>query len=158
MVLLLSHGAACLAAAPSSPAALNVQDFGAVGDGVADDTRAFQNALDAARDDGRGARSLLVPGGRTYLIAGHLHIEIGGDTSFTIASPGMNGAKLLVPGGYKDTLLTVAMRGGKAGSSGFSVAISGLSFLHGGDDTGGTALAITTEAVSYTHLTLPTKA
>ena len=47
----------------------NVHEFGAVGDGVADDTAAFQTALQAAADAGGG--TVQVPAGR-YLIAGHL--------------------------------------------------------------------------------------
>ncbi|MCQ8278155.1 glycoside hydrolase family 55 protein [Acetobacteraceae bacterium KSS8] len=148
-LLLLSGTAPCVAETRAPAATLNVQDFGAAGDGVTDDTRAFQSALDAAQKDAQGdahgARSLLVPGGRTYLIAGGLHLDIGGDTSFSIASPGMNGAKLLAPPGYKDTVLTIAMQGGRPRDSGFSVSITGLSFLHGGSDTGGTALAIATQ-------------
>ncbi|MGC4074855.1 MAG: glycosyl hydrolase family 28-related protein [Nibricoccus sp.] len=44
---------------PDLPVAANVKDFGAVGDGEADDTAAFQKAIDAT---GRGA--VLVPAGR----------------------------------------------------------------------------------------------
>ncbi len=47
-------------------AILNVMDFGAVGDGVADDGPAFQSALEALADAGGG--TLFVPAGR-YLIA-----------------------------------------------------------------------------------------
>jgi hypothetical protein len=51
------------------PAALNVRDFGAVGDGKADDTAAFQKALDQAGEDGGGI--VYAPRGN-YRIASHL--------------------------------------------------------------------------------------
>ncbi len=49
----------------------NVRDFGAKGDGVADDTSAFQAALDACGAEGGGI--VFVPRGN-YLIKGHLSI------------------------------------------------------------------------------------
>ncbi len=49
----------------------NVRDFGALGDSKADDTAAFQNALDAARRDGGGI--VFVPTGN-YRIEGHLSV------------------------------------------------------------------------------------
>ena len=51
--------------ASSTETVLNLSDFGAVGDGVADDGPAFQSALDALADAGGG--TLLVPAG-SYLI------------------------------------------------------------------------------------------
>ncbi|MDP6039750.1 MAG: glycosyl hydrolase family 28-related protein, partial [Candidatus Latescibacteria bacterium] len=47
----------------------NVKDFGAVGDGVADDTRAFKEAI-AATDEG----AIEIPPGR-YVLAEPLHIK-----------------------------------------------------------------------------------
>jgi len=69
---------ACLAAhiprlAAQPPGALGVRDFGAVGDGVTDDTAAFQSALDAA---GANGRPVYVPAG-SYLFAGHLTVPSG---------------------------------------------------------------------------------
>lgn len=64
-VALLLAGA--LAAQP--PERYNVRDFGAVGDGVTDDTGAFQSGLDAAGADGGGI--VFAPRG-DYLIATHL--------------------------------------------------------------------------------------
>jgi hypothetical protein len=53
------------------PAVLNVRDFGAAGDGKADDTKAFQRAMDAA---GRAGGDLVfVPRGR-YRIEGRLSV------------------------------------------------------------------------------------
>lgn len=53
---------------------ISVKDFGAVGDGVADDTAAIQAALDAA-DDAGGAKVFVVAG--TYLISSELTIYSG---------------------------------------------------------------------------------
>ena len=49
--------------------ALNVQDFGAAGDGKKDNTEAFAAAMKAAAETGNGA--VFVPRGR-YLIKGNL--------------------------------------------------------------------------------------
>jgi len=59
------------APSPQTPGALNVRDFGAKGDGVTDDTAAFQEALDAASQAGGGV--VFAPTGR-YAIRGHLSI------------------------------------------------------------------------------------
>jgi hypothetical protein len=59
------------AAAEVVPGTLNVRDFGAKGDGVADDTAAFQKALDEAAAAGGG--TVLAPRGN-YLFAGHLSV------------------------------------------------------------------------------------
>lgn len=50
----------------NSGTTLNVSDFGAVGDGVADDGPAFQSALDALADAGGG--TLFVPAGRYRIV------------------------------------------------------------------------------------------
>lgn len=51
---------------------LSVMDFGAVGDGIADDTSALQAALDASE-----GRSLLLPGDRIFLISAPLNLPSG---------------------------------------------------------------------------------
>ena len=48
---------------------VNVKDFGAVGDGVADDTTAFQNAINFAH-----GRAVYVPGG-DYLVTSQIRVE-----------------------------------------------------------------------------------
>jgi hypothetical protein len=58
-------------AAGQPPERYNVRDFGAVGDGVTDDTAAFQSALTAAGDVGGGI--VFAPRG-DYLIASHLAV------------------------------------------------------------------------------------
>ena len=58
--------------APASrPGPFNVRDFGAVGDGKTDDTKAFQKALDAAGE--RGGEVVFAPRGN-YFFAGHLNV------------------------------------------------------------------------------------
>lgn len=66
----------CLPLADSAPTAgptafWNVRDFGAKGDGSADDTAAFQEAMNAASKAGGGV--VIVPAGR-YAIKGHLSV------------------------------------------------------------------------------------
>ncbi len=70
-LLLLCVLAGLLVAALPASADWNVRDYGAVGDGVADDTTGFQAALDAAGADGGGI--VTAPRGN-YLIATHLTI------------------------------------------------------------------------------------
>ncbi|MDR6226789.1 right-handed parallel beta-helix repeat-containing protein [Desmospora profundinema] len=68
----------------------NVLDFGAVGDGTADDSGAIQQALDAARDDGGG--EVAVPGG-TYIIRkalviySHTHLRLAEDATIVRDAP-----------------------------------------------------------------------
>jgi hypothetical protein len=80
---------------------LNVSDFGAVGDGVADDGPAFQRALDALADAGGG--TLFVPGGKYAIVtpvakdfsglASSITI-IGVDSLTPVAPPSAPGSEL----------------------------------------------------------------
>jgi len=74
----------------------SVASFGAKGDGVTDDTAAFQKALDAASKDGGGIA--FVPTG-DYLIKGHLNVPTGVTLEGTLRAPGtlnsFKGSKLL---------------------------------------------------------------
>src|SRR5262245_29603904 len=70
---LCAFSACGLASAAPPPAALNVKEFGAVGDAKTDDTDAFQKALDEAS---QSALRVYVPPAR-YLIAKHLSIPDG---------------------------------------------------------------------------------
>lgn len=71
----------------------NVKDYGAVGDGAADDTAAIQAALDAA--SGQGGGTVFFPGGATYAISNYLEIVSNttvlahGATIRTIANHGL---------------------------------------------------------------------
>eukprot|EP01051_Picozoa_sp_SAG22_P003141 SAG22_NODE_150_length_17426_cov_8.082588_6_plen_644_part_00 len=56
---------------PPPPGRLNAKDFGAVGDGRADDTAALQRAIDAAQTEGK---ALFVPGG-SYGLSGPLFVH-----------------------------------------------------------------------------------
>lgn len=47
---------------------LDVRKFGAVGDGVADDSEAFKMAWDAACGSTRGSTTILVPHGHSFMI------------------------------------------------------------------------------------------
>lgn len=70
---------------------LSVSDFGAVGDGVADDGPAFQSALDALADAGGG--TLFVPAGR-YLIATPVHKDFSA----------VNGGSVIIQGVPSDQM------------------------------------------------------
>ncbi len=71
-ILLLAACDTCFyAVAEHNPGIHRVTDFGAKGDGVTDDTVAFQTALDAATGDGGGV--VLIPTG-SFLIRGNLVI------------------------------------------------------------------------------------
>jgi polygalacturonase len=63
---------------------VSVKDFGAVGDGVTNDTTAFTNAIAAA-----GIRDIFVPGG-TYVITGTLTGNFYSDATVTISGGTVN--------------------------------------------------------------------
>lgn len=73
---------------------LNVKDFGAIGDGKADDLPAFDKALEAVRNAGTGKVTLVVPDG-TYLLAlpedstVKAHLNIVSQADLTIAGDKM---------------------------------------------------------------------
>src|SRR5579862_3020581 len=69
----MAHGLAPAEAASHTrqAQALNVADYGAMGDGIADNTSAFQKALNAAASQGGGI--VFAPAGR-YLFKGHLNL------------------------------------------------------------------------------------
>lgn len=72
LLTVVSTGALVGALAAEPPAGrLNVVDYGAKGDGLTDDTAAFQRALDAAAKAGGG--TVLAPRG-VYRFAGHLNV------------------------------------------------------------------------------------
>jgi hypothetical protein len=63
--------AVAVAGGPTAALGLNAKDFGAVGDGQTDDTRALQKAIDASQMAGR---ALLIPAG-VYLVSSTLNIS-----------------------------------------------------------------------------------
>src|SRR5260370_27443582 len=89
---------------------IDVKSQGAVGNGIVDDTAAFQRALDAAGAQGGGA--VYVPAGR-YLFKGTLNVPVGVTLSGSFAcvpshtgtrdhgqpKPGEDGTALLVTAG-----------------------------------------------------------
>lgn len=70
-ILLMIFSASLLAAAESQTNVYSVSDFGAKGDGKADDTAAFQKALDTAKEAGGGV--VYAPRGN-YLFNSHLNV------------------------------------------------------------------------------------
>lgn len=70
-------------------AGYTVQDFGAKGDGVTDDTKAFQDAIDAAA--AAGGCTIWVPEGR-YAIKGNLVMKQGVSINGEIDTPGRDKA------------------------------------------------------------------
>ncbi|KAL6620619.1 hypothetical protein ACP70R_035758 [Stipagrostis hirtigluma subsp. patula] len=85
-VLLLLAAAALLPGAAEARILLTLDDFGAVGDGVADDTKAFADAWNAACTAGDNV-ILNVPAGKTYQI-----------WPVTLAGPCRDEIKLLISG------------------------------------------------------------
>src|SRR5688572_17922094 len=77
--------------------ALSVATYGAVGDGVADDTTAIQNTINAAAAAGKSA---YLPGGN-YLITSRLNL---GSTTLT-------GEGVTVEGGMQRSLLVAGTQG-----------------------------------------------
>jgi hypothetical protein len=72
----------------SAPRAVNVQDFGAVGDGTKDNTEAFAAAMKAAAEGGNGV--VFVPRGR-YLVGGNLEVPAGVTLEGVFSAPSGRG-------------------------------------------------------------------
>lgn len=91
LLLMMGSGSVGLAMPDSATSAtshlINVHDHGAVGDGVTDDTPAFQKALDTAEANGGGC-TVFAPKGN-YLFKGHLSIpnEVTLEGVWTIPLP-----------------------------------------------------------------------
>lgn len=87
---------------------VNVKDFGAVGDGIADDTAAIQAAIDAVKPDSvyvnawasQAVRKVLIPRGRYKLTASlktytGVWLDGDGETSRLWAAPGFAGTAII---------------------------------------------------------------
>jgi len=102
-------------ASPKEPFLYNVTDFGAKGDGVTDDTAAFQAALDAAGAARGGI--VFAPAGR-YLIGGHLRVPMDVTLRGTFEAPpahaGIRDRGLPKPE-YGTVLLAVGGKGSEDG-------------------------------------------
>ncbi|MBE3069802.1 MAG: hypothetical protein IMZ66_06160 [Planctomycetes bacterium] len=94
----------------------NVRDFGAAGDGQADDTAAFQKALDTAGAGGGG--TVRAPAGK-YLIKGTLRVPaavtLEGTFTAPPSHPGLRDKGLHKPGDAGTCLLAVAGEGTEEG-------------------------------------------
>lgn len=92
---------------------VNVKDFGAIGDGVADDTEALQNAINYARENNGG--TVLIPNTNNfYKITSNLYVEgFGGSdsSSITIKGEEKTASKIKVFGKSVDTILSVITNG-----------------------------------------------
>lgn len=100
---LLFARSAMAANEPPRPGVLNVRDFGAAGDGTADDTAAFQKAIDAAFD--QGGNIVFAPTGK-YLFEGVLHLKknvvLEGVFRAPVARVDQGGTTLLAKAGKGD--------------------------------------------------------
>lgn len=109
---------------------VSVKDFGAVGDGVADDTAAFQAAFNAANN-------VFVPSG-TYKLTAGLTVT---NKSFALIGAGKSGTKLLWTSAVAAGI-SVVSNTGLGGSNRFPFAIRDLT-LSAGVANAGTALLLT---------------
>jgi hypothetical protein len=106
-----------LAGSAGAPHAIDVKSQGAVGDATADDTAAFQRALDAAGAQGGGA--VYAPPGR-YLFKGTLNVPVGvtlsGSFSCVPSHTGTRDHGQAKPGDDGTALLVTAGRGNEQGT------------------------------------------
>ncbi len=102
--------------------ARNVMEFGASGDGVTDDTAAFQKALDAVRASGGGI--VHVPAGH-YLLAGSVNIPPDTSIEGVFRGPvshGLQGESILAKPGAGSVILATGGRGREDGTPLISLA------------------------------------
>lgn len=104
---------------------ISVRDFGAVGDGVTDDTTAFQNALNNASTNKIGA--VLVPPNGKYLINGNLNICNDVTLYSTVSMPEFTYQDMTTLGGCLrlNSSATITMRSGSS-LKGLYIVRSGL--------------------------------
>ena len=124
----------------------NVRDLGAKGDGTADDTPAFQRALDAAAKAGGGI--VHAPAGR-YLFKGNLEVPtsvtLEGSFRSVPAHNGIRDAGLPKPGDDGTTLLVTAGKGQETGKPFLSLTtnstVKGLVIYYPEQDPNATPVA-----------------
>lgn len=111
-----SHGGVAMAGKAAPSGRWNVRDFGAKGDGKADETSAFQAALDASGKAGGG--EVYAPPGR-YRFAGSLRVPVSttllGSFHTVPAHNGIRDAGLPKPGDDGTTLMPTAGAGKEDG-------------------------------------------
>jgi hypothetical protein len=138
-----SHRADSIADRGIAASLWNVRDFGAKGDGRTDDTRAFQEALDAAQKGGGGI--VFAPRGN-YLFAGNLRVPsavtLEGTFRCVPAHNGIRDPGLPKPGDDGTTLLVKAGRGQEQGEPFLSLttnsAVKGMVIDYPDQDPKGT--------------------
>jgi hypothetical protein len=147
-----SGGSAAVAAPPTSNAngELNARDFGAAGDGVADDTQALQKAISAAQTEGR---QLLIPSG-TYMITAPLRVKCLNAICADTATPGApqttnNPLRLRGEGMYLTHIVAGAAIDSMLDMSGNN--LTKPTDAHGGYDTGNWNVSVYHEIVDL-HL------
>jgi hypothetical protein len=107
---------------------VNVRSFGAVGDGVIDDTNAIQNAINTAHATNQG---VFFPAG-TYLHANVINangvalVGVGGGSTLLANNP-MGSAVILA--GVSPSIQNMVVSSALAGSGGFSLTIPALATL-----------------------------
>lgn len=117
-------------AAPTSDAlVVDVTDHGALGDGVTDDTAAFQTAIDVIADAGAG--TLLIPA-RTYVLAPVTPVVLRADNMVVEA----DGATFLRP--YMNPRPSVMFVANTRGTPGYGAGLRNLTW-HGGRFVGNLA-------------------
>lgn len=117
---LVNAPAADVVEAVLSRTQVDVKAFGAVGDGVADDTAAVQAAIDDAAAQGGGL--VLVPVG-TYLVSGALTLKAGVRLQ---GAPGSTRPVLRVGGASRSTWLQTAVAAGDVTVDGLEFDLAGL--------------------------------
>jgi hypothetical protein len=129
------HAYATEAPQQSAPAIRSVKEFGALGDAVADDTAAFQRALDAAHKSGGG--TVYAPPGR-YLFRGTLAIPEGvtlrGSFACVPSHTGIRDRGESKPGDDGTALFVTAGRGNEDGNPFLTLntnsSVTGLSIYY----------------------------
>ena len=138
-----SHRADSIADRGIATGLWSVRDFGAKGDGRTDDTRAFQEALDAA---GRGGGGIVFAPRGNYLFDGNLRVPsavtLEGTFHCVPAHNGIRDPGLPKPGDDGTTLLVKAGRGQEQGEPFLSLttnsAVKGLVIYYPDQDPKGT--------------------